>query len=596
MKKAVKFIALCLVLFVASTAIVCAQSEQGGITVTSFKELPNDMTARVTDKKLDQNGDVAAIIKVVTPAQGFTADNGMLGIVDMKYDVGELWVYVPHGTIKLTLKHQKYGVLRDYYFDIPIKEATVYEMNIKIHGFQYGDERDETPSTQYFVMNYTPANIDAELYVDDVYYPASGGSVSLKLDRGEHTYRLQAPKYFTEAGVVEILTDKVEKSVALRPTFTAVEFISAPENGAEVYIDGEKIGTTPFIAKDMAFGDYTISVKHPYYLPSTQTIKVEENPEGMQVQVPLKSNSAYITVVPPDGAEITVNDQRESNFGANHRLRLLTGNYTIKATKDGHKSTVYDLQVVAGNDQTIRLNAPTPIYGSLDISTGAISGATIYVDGVKSKSKTPDIVKNILEGNHKITVEKDGYAQVVEYVTIKEKETTSLVVELKKKEKASNQITNSKPKETSKKVGAKKKSDNGILLGVEYSPMLKYSYLQYDYEVAQYGLKLGYSFGKSTLYGKFMFGASEENGGVKVERDSYLVGYSYSAASWLSIGAGAGLGSVVVKDNDVIDINHTSYEVELGLSIHYAGFYFGYSAASFEFKNLEHRIGIGMIF
>ena len=81
--------------------------------------LENDLTANTYGSMMrDQNGEVAALIRVVTPEKGFVFDGGMMGIVGTKQDVGEILVYVPHGIQKITVKHEQLGILRDYYFPI----------------------------------------------------------------------------------------------------------------------------------------------------------------------------------------------------------------------------------------------------------------------------------------------------------------------------------------------------------------------------------------------------------------------------------------------------------------------------------------------
>ena len=98
------------------------------IAVKSFRILPNDQTARITDPVTDQNGDKCALIKVVTTETGFGWEGGMLGIVDAEQKLGEYWVYVSHGAKKITIKHGQLGILRNYIYPEAIKEETVYEM------------------------------------------------------------------------------------------------------------------------------------------------------------------------------------------------------------------------------------------------------------------------------------------------------------------------------------------------------------------------------------------------------------------------------------------------------------------------------------
>ena len=83
------------------------------ISVKSFELLPNDLTANNNGTmENDQNGEVAALIKVITSEKGFVFDGGMMGIVKVVQKVGEIWVYVPHGINHISISHQQLGKLR----------------------------------------------------------------------------------------------------------------------------------------------------------------------------------------------------------------------------------------------------------------------------------------------------------------------------------------------------------------------------------------------------------------------------------------------------------------------------------------------------
>ena len=99
------------------------------ITVKSFKDMPMDMSASSLEgKRIDRNGAVAALIKIVSTETGFSFDGGTLGIVDSKQKVGEIWLWVPYGSRKLTIVHPQLGVLSYYYYPIEIKAEHTYEM------------------------------------------------------------------------------------------------------------------------------------------------------------------------------------------------------------------------------------------------------------------------------------------------------------------------------------------------------------------------------------------------------------------------------------------------------------------------------------
>ena len=103
------------------------------IEVESFRALPNDMTAKsLKGTKHDQNGKVCALIKIVTTEKGFIFDGGSLGIVETAQKPGEIWVWVPPLSRKITISHEEFGVLRDYDYDnYDIESGCTYELVLR---------------------------------------------------------------------------------------------------------------------------------------------------------------------------------------------------------------------------------------------------------------------------------------------------------------------------------------------------------------------------------------------------------------------------------------------------------------------------------
>ncbi|MEG1765966.1 MAG: hypothetical protein RR254_04805, partial [Muribaculaceae bacterium] len=115
------------IVMVMSALGVAAQS----LSVESFRALENDLTAINTrTERKDFNGETAALIKVVNPNTGFTFEGGSIGIVHTQQEVAEIWVYVPRGIKKITIKHPTLGMLRDYFFPCAIEAARTYELKL----------------------------------------------------------------------------------------------------------------------------------------------------------------------------------------------------------------------------------------------------------------------------------------------------------------------------------------------------------------------------------------------------------------------------------------------------------------------------------
>lgn len=96
-------------------------------SVSGFRMLPNDVTAFIDPVK-DLNDEDCALIKVLAgPDFAFSTPLGIIRRVD---NTGEIWLYIPRNSKKITLKHPQWGVLRDYRFPVKIDSHITYELKI----------------------------------------------------------------------------------------------------------------------------------------------------------------------------------------------------------------------------------------------------------------------------------------------------------------------------------------------------------------------------------------------------------------------------------------------------------------------------------
>lgn len=122
--------ALIIAIFFTQIALL-AQNSAREFYISSFKPLELDLDARTLHPVIDQNGKKTALIKVVTTQTGFDFDIGVMGITEVHQEVGEIWVYIPEKAQRITIRHPKFGVIRDYFFPVAIESATTYEMRLK---------------------------------------------------------------------------------------------------------------------------------------------------------------------------------------------------------------------------------------------------------------------------------------------------------------------------------------------------------------------------------------------------------------------------------------------------------------------------------
>ena len=402
-----------LVLLLAITALH-AQS----ISVASFRALPTDMTARVTDPVKDRNGDKCALIKVVTTESGFGWEGGMLGIMKAEKKTGEYWVYVPYGAKKLTIKHDKLGVLRNYLYPEPIKIATVYEMVLTTGKVTLIVEDAEIP-TQWLLIESEPDGADVS--IDEVF--AGTTPFQKELELGRHAYSINKPLYHPSAGVVELKKkDSVMKvSTTLKPNFGKLNITSLPEPGAEIILDDVPTAKiTPFILDNVPSGKHIISLRKDWYAPIKQEVVVQDGQTANYIirMIPAYSN---ISIKAEQNSQIYVNNEHKGT--TNWTGRMMPGMYTFEARKDKHHNDSRKIEIFADDDQTIKLE-PLPITGDLKIISTPF-GAEVRLNGEK-EGKTPLTLRGLLIGEYNIELHKDLFATYSGKVTVKEGETTEM--------------------------------------------------------------------------------------------------------------------------------------------------------------------------
>lgn len=261
---------LLLIFLLSSYSGVQTMAQQSKISVASFQRMESDITARVTAPKRDQNGEICAIIRIVTTEKELMFEPDALGITARENKTGEIWIYVPRGARRISILHDKLGILRNYFYPDIIEKATVYEMVLNTGGNE--DKPVVENNMQFLVVRPEPAT--ANVYIDDEQVPIENGLFNATMPKGEHTYRVEAPMYQSDAGVIKLGNMPVTKSVALKPKFGYMEIFSLPEQDADVYVDSVLVGKTPYRSDRMALKEYKVRIEKNTYFPIDTVLNV----------------------------------------------------------------------------------------------------------------------------------------------------------------------------------------------------------------------------------------------------------------------------------------------------------------------------------
>ena len=415
--------------FLTFTLWLCLASllSAQNISVSSFKLDPNDLTANLEGTTVyDQNGQKCALIRIQTTQKGFSFDVGSLGVQKVDDNkVGEIWLYVPEGVKRLTMRHPQLGTLEKWPFPINIMGSKTYMMYITTANVHTVVE--EAVTQQYVVFRVNPPEAVVEFDGDIIDLNEGVGNKFKSF--GTYDYTVQAKLYHPQTGKVTVNdpNNKHEVKIDLNPAFGYIE-VPAEGNlsGAKVFIDNELKGTVPFRSERLASGSYQVRLVQQMYSPVTQEVAVTDG-ETTRFAPALSADFAKVTLRVEGNAEIWVNNERKGT--GTWTGNLATGDYKIECRLPNHRTATKQLAIQPALDgQTIDLAAPTPIYGKLNI-TSVPGDADIYLDGQKVGT-TPMMLPKCLIGQHTVRISKAGHSDFTKTITLAEGATEEISARL----------------------------------------------------------------------------------------------------------------------------------------------------------------------
>ncbi len=408
MKKYLILIALCINL------LNNAFAQDNKIEVVNFYHEVHDGTAnRLGGIVYDQNGEKCALIKVMTNDPKYSFDAGTLGIVKSIHKTGEIWLYVPYGVKKLTIRHTNLETLT-YTLPEPTKSSKTYIMTLKSKDAFDNTVEDYSKSGK-FNLEVFPPNAKVELNAVTVNLDSTGKG-SFPLYYGRYTYSISADNYYTYNGRVQINANSESPTmkIRLKQAFGWLNIICKEGlEDAAIYIDGVKQDIVSKSAIPVASGKRTIRIVNPLYFPHEEKITISDS-TGSQIYVALKPN--YGTVkFRSDNISHIYSDNTYLGQGE-WSGRLPVGKHIIECRAESHTSSFREITVEKNSNEQYLLNTPTPIYGFAEISSQP-EGAEVYIDGIL-QGNTPFMKGNILIGARNITLKAPGYTPEKAKLTI----------------------------------------------------------------------------------------------------------------------------------------------------------------------------------
>lgn len=217
---------------------------------------------------------------------------------------------------------------------------------------------------------------------------------------------------------------------------------SEPSN-ASIYLDTKakgEFGKTPW--SGTLEGEHKVIVEKRGYKVIEKTFSAD--PSKLFVFSAAMAQEDYLGWVEISsnvpGAEIFIDDKSIGAVGKTPLSQnIKPGKHTFWISAEGYDEYKEEVEVIAGETHTIKAPLKGAPVGRLNISGPGIEDAAIYLDGAILCERGM-CVKNVPQGDHTLTVVREGYKSYVRKITIQPKTEMKVKVVLARKPSRSDAV------------------------------------------------------------------------------------------------------------------------------------------------------------
>jgi hypothetical protein len=272
---------------------------------------------------------------------------------------------------------------------------------------------------------------EGEVYLNEQFIGKSSLAKPLRLNNlleGKHALRVLAggyQKYEQDIRVEPRTLQNVQVSLQSLPGSLRIE--SEPSE-ADVYINGQNMGRTPYNLASIAQGNYNVELRAENFEPFKQTVKIQSG-QLSELKPKMKIIPGSLLVESsPSNARVFMN---ESFMGTTPILleNVSPGIVSINLHLNGYSQYREDVKILPGRK--------TEVFSNMSRQTGKLTvvshqqGLSVKIEGESNSSLEAPFHKQILNaGEYKITVSKPKYYSKVYPITIKPDEEFRLSTEL----------------------------------------------------------------------------------------------------------------------------------------------------------------------
>ena len=180
------------------------------------------------------------------------------------------------------------------------------------------------------------------------------------------------------------------------------------------------------VAKSLPFGSYTYRVAAENFYQSEGRFTLNNQEENHVEEVTLRGNFGNITLKVESDAVIYVDGERKGTRSWTGALKA--GSHQVECRQTNHKPSLQAITIADNETRTIALPRPTPITGSLSITSHPL-GAKIKIDG-QDYGQTPKNITGLIVGKHTVELTSLDHEDAKQDFEIQENQTTQIEANL----------------------------------------------------------------------------------------------------------------------------------------------------------------------
>ena len=373
-----------------------------------FRFEPKDLHGKTGKIEKDANGDACAVLRVESDAESEIFLTGIDVIKREKDADGMYYFYISFRERFVTFTSKGYLPLK---YKIPQK---MERKNVYVVRLNTVLEAENLIRADEDLVNLTLKFNESDVYVKKGDFAPIKQKTKVALFQipvGSYHFKFLKDGFLDQEKDIEVKED-ITIQINMEPGESEeglklpgiVTITSEPDN-AEVFINDQKVGVTPF-TDELIPGKYNLLLKKKLFHPSLSSFSLEEGISKDIPSIKLKPKFAFLEITTaPQNVKIYLNDNFMKSSPLESR-KIGSGTYVIRLEKELYHTLIDTVELKDGDDEKLKLNLK-PAFGELTINFQP-ENANLFINN-ENFGNQPYRNSKQPSGKYFIKIEKEMY-------------------------------------------------------------------------------------------------------------------------------------------------------------------------------------------